>query len=179
MQKAESPAKSGSQDDSNDQVNAGCDRKRAKNKPQRQISVSVFIRALSMNRRNSKAINQAVDKEQERKEKEEDMLILGLTAPTTSHSRKTWIIYPNDRFKEMFWDVIISIILLLTCFMTPINLAFSDEVDKNAAKTIANNILQRQSQEQLFAAQNTEQKSMFDKVAGIKETGSCFNTIKS
>jgi hypothetical protein len=130
VQKAESPAKSGSQDDSNDQVNAGCDRKRAKNKPQRQISVSVFIRALSMNRRNSKAINQAVDKEQERKEKEEDMLILGLTAPTTSHSRKTWIIYPNDRFKEMFWDVIISIILLLTCFMTPINLAFGDEVDK-------------------------------------------------
>ncbi len=51
------------------------------------------------------------------------------------------------------------------------NKSFSDEVDKNAAKTIANNILQRQSQEQLFAAQNTEQKSMFDKVAGIKETG--------
>ena len=119
MQKADSPPRSASSDGKN-------------KKPNRQISVSVFIRALSMNRRNSKVImkDQAADKEQERKEKEEDMLILGLTAPTTSHSRKTWIIYPNDRFKEMFWDVIISIILLLTCFMTPINLAFGDEVDK-------------------------------------------------
>jgi len=51
------------------------------------------------------------------------------------------------------------------------NKSFNNEIDKNSAKIIANNILQRQSQEQLFAAQNTEQRAMFDKVAGIKETG--------
>lgn len=94
--------------------------------------MSVFMRALSMNRRKNKNLppEEILDPEQERKEKEEDMLIIGLRAPTTSHSRKRWIIYPNDRFKELIWDVVISVLLLITCFMTPINLAFGDEVDK-------------------------------------------------
>lgn len=30
----------------------------------------------------------------------------------------------------MFWDLIVSIALLLTCIMTPLTLAFSDELEK-------------------------------------------------
>lgn len=30
----------------------------------------------------------------------------------------------------MGWDLLISVILLVTCFITPFNLAFSEEVDK-------------------------------------------------
>ena len=42
----------------------------------------------------------------------------------------------------------------------------------NYVKGITNyNAAQRKSQEELFASQNTEQRSLFDKVAGIKETG--------
>jgi len=44
-------------------------------------------------------------------------------------------------------------------------------MDESMAKVIAKNEYERAKQEQLFATQNTEQRSMFDKVAGIKETG--------
>ena len=43
--------------------------------------------------------------------------------------RKKWIIYPDDKLKEIFWDMVISILLLITCFIAPINLAFADEVE--------------------------------------------------
>lgn len=39
------------------------------------------------------------------------------------------MIYPDDKLKAMYWDVLVSIILLMTCFLTPLNLAFSDELD--------------------------------------------------
>ena len=42
---------------------------------------------------------------------------------------------------------------------------------ENTAALIAKNELERAKQEQLFAKQNTEQRAMYDKVAGIKETG--------
>lgn len=44
--------------------------------------------------------------------------------------RKKFLFYPNHKIKDMVWDTIISIILLLTCFITPINLAFADELEK-------------------------------------------------
>jgi Flp pilus assembly protein TadG len=44
-------------------------------------------------------------------------------------------------------------------------------MDEGTAALIANNKLERARQEQLFAEQNTEQRAMYDKVAGIKETG--------
>lgn len=42
--------------------------------------------------------------------------------------RKCFIIYPEDNLKNL-WDAISSIALLTTCFLTPFNLAFSNEVD--------------------------------------------------
>jgi hypothetical protein len=61
------------------------------------------------------------------------------------------------------------------------NQLFSDYIAKqksvsqimreNTASIIAANKLERAKQEQLFAEQNTEQRAMYDKVAGIKETG--------
>ncbi len=44
-------------------------------------------------------------------------------------------------------------------------------MDEGTAALIAKNELERAQQEQLFAKQNTEQRAMYDKVAGIKETG--------
>ena len=47
----------------------------------------------------------------------------------------------------------------------------SQVMDESTASLIAKNELERAKQEQLFAKQNTEQRAMYDKVAGIKETG--------
>lgn len=47
----------------------------------------------------------------------------------------------------------------------------SQVMDENMATIIARNELERAKQEKLFARQNTEQRAMYDKVAGIKETG--------
>jgi len=47
----------------------------------------------------------------------------------------------------------------------------SQVMKENTAALIAKNELERAKQEQLFAKQNTEQRAMYDKVAGIKETG--------
>jgi len=47
----------------------------------------------------------------------------------------------------------------------------AQEMDQMVASVVANNKLERAKQEKLFAEQNLEQKTMFDKVAGIKETG--------
>jgi hypothetical protein len=47
----------------------------------------------------------------------------------------------------------------------------SQVMDESTAALIARNELERAKQEQLFAKQNTEQRAMYDKVAGIKETG--------
>ena len=47
----------------------------------------------------------------------------------------------------------------------------SQVMDENMATLMAKNELERAKQEQLFAKQNTEQRAMYDKVAGIKETG--------
>jgi len=45
-------------------------------------------------------------------------------------TRKPFMFYPNDTIKVMFWDLLISIILLITCLITPFNLAFQDEVEE-------------------------------------------------
>ena len=55
--------------------------------------------------------------------------MLGIRAPSYKYARKPFIIYPDDNFKVLFWDITISLVLLITCFVTPINLAFSDEVE--------------------------------------------------
>lgn len=57
------------------------------------------------------------------------MILLGLRAPKITENRKRFLFYPTDTLKVMVWDLLISLILLLTCFVTPFNLAFSDELD--------------------------------------------------
>ena len=44
-------------------------------------------------------------------------------------NRVPFLFYPTDTAKVMVWDLLISIILLLTCFITPFNLAFAEEVE--------------------------------------------------
>lgn len=71
------------------------------------------------------------DKDTDKNKNEEDFILLGLRAPTLEkRNHKRFLFYPNDRLKEMFWDTTISIILLLTCFITPINLAFAEDLEK-------------------------------------------------
>ena len=37
--------------------------------------------------------------------------------------RKRCIIYPNDRYK-IWWDVFLSLVLLISCFQAPLEIAF-------------------------------------------------------
>jgi hypothetical protein len=55
--------------------------------------------------------------------------MLGLKGITKNIDRKAFIIYPNDTWKAMGWDLLISVILLITCVQTPFDLAFSAELD--------------------------------------------------
>lgn len=50
--------------------------------------------------------------------------MLGLKSPKNNDvKRKCCMIYPND-LKKLWWDIIISIVLLISTFTTPIDLAF-------------------------------------------------------
>ena len=35
----------------------------------------------------------------------------------------------RNKFKCIYWDTLVSTILLITCFLTPLNLAFTEELD--------------------------------------------------
>jgi hypothetical protein len=68
--------------------------------------------------------------------------LLGLSAPDTEHTvRKFCLFYPNDTKKVMFWDLTISMLLLLTCVTTPLDLAFADEFDDIEWYTIFRNTI--------------------------------------
>lgn len=59
-------------------------------------------------------------------EETKNLILLGLRAPSNFDSdRKVCMIYPNDCCKLFFWDIMQSIILLVTCVLTPFNMAFS------------------------------------------------------
>lgn len=51
------------------------------------------------------------------------MVLAGLINPMNSTHRKFMIWYPNDRFK-IAWDLTMTFILLLSCYLTPIGIAF-------------------------------------------------------
>ena len=55
----------------------------------------------------------------------DELVLLGITQPQNKLNRKFGIIYPSDPFK-VWWDIIISIILFLSCFTTPLSLAFPE-----------------------------------------------------
>jgi len=39
------------------------------------------------------------------------------------------LIYPSDKIKIMFWDIVMSICLLITCILIPFNMAFAETLD--------------------------------------------------
>lgn len=82
-------------------------------------------------------------KEFEDQNKDKDQIILGLRAPTQvcKEDRKLCLIYPNDKYKSLYWDTVVSVILLITCFLTPLNLAFSEELDLIGWYVIMNYII--------------------------------------
>lgn len=56
--------------------------------------------------------------------------MLGIQRPTVSEDdRVPCLIYPEDPFKELFWDTLLSFILLATCLLVPFTLAFSEELE--------------------------------------------------
>jgi len=67
----------------------------------------------------------------------DQLVLVGLAQPKIKISRKNFIIYPND-IKKICWEVLISIILLCSCFTTPYNLAFPQLEDNNKWYRIAN-----------------------------------------
>ena len=44
---------------------------------------------------------------------------------TKRMGEKAFIIYPENKTKSL-WDLFMTIILILTCIMTPLNIAFND-----------------------------------------------------
>lgn len=47
-------------------------------------------------------------------------------------NRKHYIFYPEDRFK-INWDLFIAFVLIITCSITPVTLAFHDEENTGVA----------------------------------------------
>lgn len=45
---------------------------------------------------------------------------------TKRANRKKFLIYPESRFK-MWWDLFMTLILLMTCIMTPLDIAFDED----------------------------------------------------
>lgn len=51
------------------------------------------------------------------------------------------MIYPGNTYKELYWDIFQSILLLTTCILTPFTLAFSDELSEIVWYTTMNWII--------------------------------------
>ena len=58
----------------------------------------------------------------------ENMILLGIRAPKFVKERKRCILYPDDTF-YIYWDMFMSFILLISCLITPLNFAFSRELE--------------------------------------------------
>jgi hypothetical protein len=54
-----------------------------------------------------------------------ELVLLGLKSPKNHIKRKCCVIYPNDNIK-VSWDIVVALILLISSFTTPIDLAFQN-----------------------------------------------------
>jgi hypothetical protein len=54
-----------------------------------------------------------------------DLIMLGLTQPKVEIEKKPFLIYP-DTFFSGLWQFLISLVLLISVFITPFNLAFEN-----------------------------------------------------
>ena len=53
----------------------------------------------------------------------ENMILLGILTPNDVKEKKRMMLYPDDSF-YIYWDMFISVILLISCMITPLNFAF-------------------------------------------------------
>ena len=51
--------------------------------------------------------------------------MMGLTQPKVEIEKKPFLIYPDTVFSGL-WSILISIVLLISVFVTPFNLAFEN-----------------------------------------------------
>jgi hypothetical protein len=56
------------------------------------------------------------------------MIILGIRDPKFVKNRKKFMFYPDDPF-SIYWEMWISLILLISCIITPLNFAFQEELE--------------------------------------------------
>ena len=69
------------------------------------------------------------DEEQKKHDQNaENMILLGILTPNDIEKRKKFILYPDDKF-YIYWDMFISVILLISCLITPLNFAFATELE--------------------------------------------------
>jgi len=64
-------------------------------------------------------------------ENEMELVMLGIKKPKDNVRRKKCMIYPNDTSK-MWWDIFISLVLLISTFTTPLDIAFSVKLGYNS-----------------------------------------------
>jgi hypothetical protein len=69
------------------------------------------------------------------------LIMLGLRTPKHKFNRRRFLFYPNDTWKVMGWDLLVSLILLITCVQTPVDMAFATELDKNPKYVLFRNIV--------------------------------------
>ena len=55
-------------------------------------------------------------------------------------NKNAYIIYPENQYKGM-WDVLITIVLLVSCIMTPLDIAFQDEENSSTSSIVFNAII--------------------------------------
>ena len=58
----------------------------------------------------------------------ENMILLGILTPNDVQEKKKFMLYPDDSF-YIYWDMYVSVILLISCMITPLNFAFQDELE--------------------------------------------------
>ena len=91
--------------------------------------------------------------------------MLGIKKPRDdTMQRKAFMLYPNDTMK-MVWDIFISIVLLISCFTTPFDLAFANLINDYPSYRIFGNVIDGLFLLDIFisffsATQNTEFKTI-------------------
>lgn len=63
-----------------------------------------------------------IDYDKNKKTDEDIQMIIRMTKRS---NRKSYILYPEDKLKNS-WDLVMTIILLITCIETPYDIAFAD-----------------------------------------------------
>lgn len=110
-------------------------------------------------------------KEFEDKATNKELTMLGLRAPTQLiKDPKSCMIYPDTKFKSLFWDTMISMVLLITCFVTPFHLAFADDLDQIQWLAIVNYTIDALFLVDIFINFNTAYKDEINNIVDDRKT---------